>query len=107
MRKDKRRRLERAGWKIGDATDFLQLSDDERRLAGRGGQDGRDSQEEEGGTSGTAHWAGYLGCSRLELLSSRFLANVPTSVGARNGTKLPALPRTPQRSVMLVASCIQ
>ena len=32
MRKDKRRRLERAGWKIGDAADFLQLSDDERRF---------------------------------------------------------------------------
>lgn len=30
MRKDKRRRLERAGWKIGDAPDFLQLSDQER-----------------------------------------------------------------------------
>ena len=32
MRSDKRRRLERAGWKIGDAADFLQLSDDERRF---------------------------------------------------------------------------
>ena len=32
MRKDKRRRLERAGWKIGDADDFLQLSDEERRF---------------------------------------------------------------------------
>ena len=32
MRKDKRRRLERAGWKVGDAADFLQLSDDERRF---------------------------------------------------------------------------
>lgn len=32
MRKDKRRRLERAGWKIGDAADFLQLSDEERRF---------------------------------------------------------------------------
>ena len=32
MRKDKRRRLERAGRKIGDAADFLQLSDDERRF---------------------------------------------------------------------------
>ena len=32
MRKDKRRRLERAGWKIGDVADFLQLSDEERRF---------------------------------------------------------------------------
>ena len=32
MRKDKRRRLERAGWKIGDAADFLRLSDEERRF---------------------------------------------------------------------------
>ena len=32
MRNDKRRRLERAGWKIGDAADFLQLSDEERRF---------------------------------------------------------------------------
>ena len=32
MRKDKRRRLERAGWAVGDAGDFLQLSDDERRF---------------------------------------------------------------------------
>src|SRR5262245_29552155 len=30
MRKDRRRRLERAGWSIGDAGDFLNLSDDER-----------------------------------------------------------------------------
>src|SRR5262245_25013828 len=30
MRKDKRRLLERAGWSIGDAGDFLNLSDDER-----------------------------------------------------------------------------
>jgi ribosome-binding protein aMBF1 (putative translation factor) len=27
MRKDKRQRLERAGWKVGDAKDFLGLSD--------------------------------------------------------------------------------
>jgi DNA-binding XRE family transcriptional regulator len=32
VRKDKRRRMERAGWKIGDAADFLQLSDEERRF---------------------------------------------------------------------------
>lgn len=32
MRKDKRRRLERAGWAIGDAGDFLRLSADERRF---------------------------------------------------------------------------
>ena len=32
MRKDKRRRLERAGWTVGDAADFLRLSDDERRF---------------------------------------------------------------------------
>lgn len=32
MRQDKRRRLERAGWAIGDASDFLRLSDDERRF---------------------------------------------------------------------------
>src|SRR5258708_17060314 len=31
MRKDGRRRLERAGWALGDAGDFLRLSADERR----------------------------------------------------------------------------
>jgi predicted XRE-type DNA-binding protein len=32
MQKDKRRRLERAGWSVGDAGDFLKLSADERRF---------------------------------------------------------------------------
>ena len=32
MRSDKRRKLERAGWAIGDAGEFLRLSDDERRF---------------------------------------------------------------------------
>ena len=32
MRADKRRRLERAGWTIGDAGDFLHLTDVERRF---------------------------------------------------------------------------
>lgn len=32
MRADRRRRLERAGWTVGDAGDFLRLSDDERRF---------------------------------------------------------------------------
>ena len=32
MRNDKRRRLERAGWAVGDAGDFLGLSADERRF---------------------------------------------------------------------------
>jgi predicted XRE-type DNA-binding protein len=32
MRSDRRRKLERAGWAIGDAADFLRLSDDERRF---------------------------------------------------------------------------
>ena len=32
MRADKRRRLERAGWSIGDAGDFLELSPEERRF---------------------------------------------------------------------------
>lgn len=32
MRKDARRRLERAGWAVGDAAEFLRLSDDERRF---------------------------------------------------------------------------
>src|SRR6266851_2446545 len=32
MRTDKRRRLERAGWTVGDAGDFLRLSEDERRF---------------------------------------------------------------------------
>lgn len=32
MRADKRRRLERAGWTVGDAGDFLGLSADERRF---------------------------------------------------------------------------
>lgn len=30
MRKEARRRLERAGWAVGDAGDFLHLSNDER-----------------------------------------------------------------------------
>ena len=29
MKKEKRRRLERAGWKVGDAKDFLELDDAE------------------------------------------------------------------------------
>lgn len=32
MRADKRRRLERAGWTVGDAGDFLGLSAEERRF---------------------------------------------------------------------------
>jgi len=32
VRKDRRRRLEKAGWKIGDAAEFLHLSDEERRF---------------------------------------------------------------------------
>lgn len=32
MRADKRRKLERAGWAVGDAGDFLRLSDEERRF---------------------------------------------------------------------------
>ena len=32
MRNDKRRRLERAGWTVGDVGDFLKLSADERRF---------------------------------------------------------------------------
>ena len=32
MQTDKRRRLERAGWTVGDAGDFLGLSADERRF---------------------------------------------------------------------------
>ena len=32
MRGDKRRKLERAGWTVGDAGDFLGLSADERRF---------------------------------------------------------------------------
>jgi hypothetical protein len=32
MRTDKRRKLERAGWTLGDAGDFLGLSADERRF---------------------------------------------------------------------------
>ena len=32
MRADKRRKLERAGWMVGDAGDFLGLSADERRF---------------------------------------------------------------------------
>lgn len=32
MRAEKRRRLERAGWAIGDAGDFLELSAEERRF---------------------------------------------------------------------------
>lgn len=32
MRADKRRQLERAGWTVGDAGDFLELSADERRF---------------------------------------------------------------------------
>jgi hypothetical protein len=32
VRADKRRRLERAGWTVGDAVDFLNLSPEERRF---------------------------------------------------------------------------
>ena len=32
MNTDKKKRLERAGWKIGDATEFLQLSEEESRF---------------------------------------------------------------------------
>jgi hypothetical protein len=32
MRKDKRRRLEQAGWTIGDTGDFLELSEEERQF---------------------------------------------------------------------------
>ena len=32
MRKEARRRLERAGWAVGDAGDFLHLSNDARRF---------------------------------------------------------------------------
>ena len=32
MRKDQRQRLESAGWRVGDASDFLGLSDEERRF---------------------------------------------------------------------------
>ena len=32
MRKDKRRRFERAGWAVGNVGDFLGLSEDERRF---------------------------------------------------------------------------
>ena len=32
MKQDKRRRLEKAGWKLGDAADFLGLSAEERAL---------------------------------------------------------------------------
>jgi DNA-binding transcriptional regulator YiaG len=32
MNREKQRRLERAGWRVGDAGDFLELSEDERRF---------------------------------------------------------------------------
>lgn len=32
MRDDRRRKLERAGWSVGDAGDFLALSNEERRF---------------------------------------------------------------------------
>ncbi len=32
MRSDRRRTLERAGWAIGDAADFLRLTDEEQRF---------------------------------------------------------------------------
>lgn len=32
MKSDKKARLERAGWRVGDATDFLDLSAEERRF---------------------------------------------------------------------------
>jgi predicted XRE-type DNA-binding protein len=32
VRNDRRRKLERAGWVVGDAGDFLELSPDERRF---------------------------------------------------------------------------
>ena len=32
MKSDKQKRLEKAGWKVGDAADFLRLNEDERRF---------------------------------------------------------------------------
>jgi hypothetical protein len=32
MKQDQRKRLERAGWRVADARDLLELSDDERRF---------------------------------------------------------------------------
>ena len=32
MKRDMQKRLERAGWRLGDAGDFLELSDEERRF---------------------------------------------------------------------------
>ncbi len=32
MKSEKQKRLEKAGWKVGDAADFLRLNEDERRF---------------------------------------------------------------------------
>lgn len=57
MRNDKRRRLERAGWAIGDAGDFLHLSDDERRFI----------ETKLALASGLRQWREHLGLTQTEV----------------------------------------
>ena len=57
MRKDKRRRLERAGWSVGDAGDFLNLSDDERRFI----------ETKLALAAGLRHWREHLGLTQTEV----------------------------------------
>ena|SRR3989442_963907 len=57
MRKDKRRRLERAGWALGDAGDFLRLSDDERRFI----------ETKLALAAGLRHWRERLGLTQTEV----------------------------------------
>ena len=57
MRKDKRRRLERAGWVLGDAGDFLRLSDDERRFI----------ETKLALAAGLRHWRERLGLTQTEV----------------------------------------
>ena len=49
----KRKFLEAAGWKVGDAADFLEMSDEERQLLERAGRLLAD-----GSTEDVRNWAG-------------------------------------------------
>jgi phage-related protein len=57
MRKEKRRHLERAGWSIGDAGDFLNLSDDERRFI----------ETKLALAAGLRRWREHLGLTQMQM----------------------------------------
>lgn len=53
----KRRRLERAGWRVGDAADFLGLSADEQRFI----------ETKLALAAGLRHWREHLGLTQIEV----------------------------------------